>query len=277
MLRSDRAIEGKATLLSLALKNANQTINSDKSTPAEIKAALCPLETFDWDTLVIQKVGSTPLNKFPQNLRNAGFPQTAYAQLKSSILNGLREIEEELPRRWWIWSACVRQFKLSETMTWGALMHLVRTVQLEFFDTPAILALATKPRVEAWASDPEFLGIDLLWQCAKCFTADGNSGPSTPDSNPTTDARKVVSMLKHKTIESTGYMKRDAELRTLMQLPGNFNKLTPMAKTDALFQSRASQHLKDEFLENGAKLNTIRAVQGSLRSVASGINNYLRY
>ena len=162
-------------------------------------------------------------------------------------------------------------------MTWGALTHLVRTVQLEFFDTPAILALAAKLRVEAWSSDPEFQGIDLLWQCAKCFAADGNSGPSTPGPNPTTETRKVASTLKHKTIESTGYMKSDTELRTLMQLPGNFNKLTPMAKTDALFHSRASQHLKGEFLENGAKLNMPWAAQGSLRSVASGINNYLRY
>ena len=153
----------------------------------------------------------------------------------------------------------------------------MRTVQLEFFDTPAILAQATKPRVEEWASDPEFHGIALLWKCAKCFADDGNSGPSTPDSNPTTEARKAVSMLKHKTIESTGFTKRDSELRTLVQLPGNFDRLTPMAKTDALFPSRASRRLKDEFLENGAKLNMLRAVQGSIRSVASGINNYLRY
>ena len=277
MMGPDRVIEGKATLLSLALKNANQTINSDNSKPEEIKAALCPLETFDWDTLVIRRVGSGPLNKFLQNLRNAGYPKNAYTQLKNSILNGLREIEDELPKHWWLWSACIRQYKLSETMTWGNLTHLVRTVQLEFFDTPAILATATKPRVEAWASDPEFYGISLLWQCAKCFTADGNSGPVTPGVDPTTEARKIVTMIKHKTIDSTGYKKRDTELRALLQLPDNFDRLTPMAKTDALYISRASQHLKDEFFENGAKLNMLRAVQGSLRSVASGINNYLRY
>ena len=72
-------------------------------------------------------------------------------------------------------------------------------------------------------------------------------------------------------------MKRGAELRTFPQLPDNFNKLTPMAQTDALQRSGASLHLRNEFLENGEKLNIMRTVQGSARSVASGINNYLRF
>ena len=62
-----------------------------------------------------------------------------------------------------------------------------------------------------------------------------------------------------------------------MQLPGNFNKLTPMAKTEALIRPGAPQHLSYEFLDNGAKLNIMRSVQGSLRSVASGVNNYPRF
>ena len=62
-----------------------------------------------------------------------------------------------------------------------------------------------------------------------------------------------------------------------MQLPDNYSKLTPMAKTDALGKSGAPQHLVNEFLDNGAKLDILRSAQGSLRSVASGINNYRRF
>ena len=130
---------------------------------------------------------------------------------------------------------------------------------------PGLLAGATKPRVAAWSGSPEFHGIELLWQCDRCFTADGNSGPSLTVNNPTTDAHCVVDLLKNKTIESTGYMKRDTGLRATMQLPDNFNKLTPMAKTDSLQKSGASPHLRNEFLENGDKLNILRTVQYSLR------------
>ena len=237
MLNPDRSIEGEETILSLAPKHANQTINSDKSKPEEIRAALCTLETFDWDTLVIRKVGSDPLNKFMQNLRNAGYPRNAYLQLKNSIMNGLRVIDDDLPKHWWLWSACVRQYKLSETMAWGNLTDLVRTVQIEFFDTPAILAMAAKPRVEAWASDPEFYGISLLWQCAKCFAADGKSGPITPGSDPAVEGQRIVATIKRKTIDRTGYMKRDNGLRSLIQLPDTFDRLTPLGKTNALHTS----------------------------------------
>ena len=62
-----------------------------------------------------------------------------------------------------------------------------------------------------------------------------------------------------------------------MQLPDNYNKLTPMEKTDALGKSGAPQHQVSEFLDNGDKPNILRSVQASLRLVASGINNYLRF
>ena len=115
-------------------------------------------------------------------------------------------------------------------MTWGELSNMIRLIQLGRFDTPGLLAGATKPRVAFWSTTPEFYGIELLWRCAKCFTADGNSGPSLPANRPTADALCVSALLKNETIESIGYMKRDLELRILMQLPCNFNKLTPMEK-----------------------------------------------
>ena len=42
MSRSDRVTEGKATLLTMALKNANQTLNKSTSTQAEIREAIFP-------------------------------------------------------------------------------------------------------------------------------------------------------------------------------------------------------------------------------------------
>ena len=162
-----------------------------------------------------------------------------------------------------------RTFELDTSVTTGPLRYPP--------SHPGLLAGETKPMVAAWPATPEFYGIELLWKCARFFTADGNSGPSLPANNPTADALSLAELLKNKTIESTCYMKRDLELRTSLQLPDNFKKLTPMAKTDALQKSGASLRLRDEFMENGSKLTILRAVQGSLLSVSVGINNYLRF
>ena len=167
MSRPDRVADGKGPLLTMALKNANQTLNKSTSTLTEIRESLFPLVAFERDTFVIRKVGSDPLNKFIQNLRNAGIPQAGCAQLKNIILNGPRELVDDLPRHWWIWAACIRQFRLFETMTWGELSNMIRLLQLDHFDATGLLAGATKPRVAAWSGSPEFHGIELLWQCAR--------------------------------------------------------------------------------------------------------------
>ena len=154
---------------------------------------------------------------------------------------------------------------------------MVRHLQHGNFDDPWLLSDATKTRLATWSTTPEFRGIELLWQCAKCFKTDGNSDSSTPVNNPKTDALRVAELLRSKTIENTCYARRDTELRTLMQLPDNYNKLTPMAKTDALGKSGATQRLVIEFLDNGGKLNIRCSAQSSLRSAASGVNNYIRF
>ena len=100
--------------------------------------------------------------------------------------------------------------------------------------------------------------------------------PSPPVGNPTTHDIRVAELIKNKTTESTGYEKRDSELRTLMKLPGNYNKLTPMSKTEALRRSGAPRRWVNGFLGNGDKLNIMRHAQVSLRSAASGVNNYIR-
>ena len=94
--------------------------------------------------------------------------------------------------------------------------------------TTSTTAGSTKTRLPTWSTTPEFRGIGILWKCAKCFTTDGNSGPLTPVGNPKTDALRVAELLKTKTVENTGYAKRDAEVRTLMQPPEARRLIPPL-------------------------------------------------
>ena len=115
---------------------------------------------------------------------------------------------------------------------------MIRLLQLGLFDAPGPLDGATKPRVASWSTSPEYYGIEQLWQRAWCFTADGNSAHSLPARNPIADALRAAELLKNnRTIESTGYTKRDSELRTLTQIPDNFDNIAPIGKTDALQRS----------------------------------------
>ena len=78
-----------------------------------------PLVTFDWDTFVIRKAGPDPLIKSLRYLRNSEVPRSGHFQLRNAIINGIRGLAGTLPRHWWLWAACFRQFRISETMTRG--------------------------------------------------------------------------------------------------------------------------------------------------------------
>ena len=224
-----------------------------------------------------KKAGPGPLNKFLRNLRNSQVRLTGYLQLRNAIANELRELADTFPRCRWIWASCVRQFRISKTLTRNQLTTMSIRLQFGNIDARWLLAWDTKIRVSTWPTTPALLGVELLWQFAKFFTAYGNSGTTKPVTNPTNDAIRAIGLLKNKTAESTGYACRRPEIRNLTQLPGNSTKLTQMAKTEALSRSGATRLLVGELPGNGDKLNIIRPSQGPIRSVAAGVRNYLRF
>ena len=113
----ERRTEGKETLPPLALGNANQSLNTRSSDMWEIRDPLFPLVAVDWDSLSIRKVGPGPLNMALLNLRNSRIPQAGYKRLRHVIHNGLRELSDNWPRYWWLWTACIRQVSIFETLT----------------------------------------------------------------------------------------------------------------------------------------------------------------
>ena len=153
---------GKSTLLRLALGNVIHMLNARIITMGGNYGRHLPLVAFGWDTLVFQKVGPDPLNKFLQNLRNSKLPQSGYFQLRIAIVDGLRGVED-LPRYCWKWDACIRQFRISDTLTRGELTTIVRRLELGNFDATWLLAGTSKTRAANWATTPEFSGADLLW------------------------------------------------------------------------------------------------------------------
>ena len=154
--------------------------------------------------------------------------------------------------------------------------HCAIRLQLGNFDTPWILEGATKIRVATWSPTQPLRGVELLWRFAKWSAAVGNSGPSQPVTNPVND---VPPPARHRTSSKQNhriYWANQTRLRNLTQLPGNFDKLTPMAKTEALNRPGAPQHMVNEFMDSGARLNILPA-HGPIRSVAPGIHNYARF
>ena len=63
----------------------------------------------------------------------------------------------------------------------------------------------------------------------------------------------------------------------MIQLEPNLDKLTPQKRTERLVGSFLDRNIVDLLLKTRSKLNILRAVKDSLPSLASGIDNYVRF
>ena len=106
-----------------------------------------------------------------------------------------------------------------------------------------------------------------------------SSEPRTPRGNPNVigHVNNIVASIKAPTIEETKLTKYTYEKRESVDIPKTFDNLTSTARTMALAQRSAPGRLLTECCALRAQTNILRAIQGALRSAASGINWYLRF
>ena len=87
----------------------------------------------------------------------------------------------------------------------------------------------------------------------------------------------MAESLRGVTIEVADIYLSYQEYKQMIQLEPNFDKPTHTKRTERLGDHHLDRHIVDLLLKTCHKLNIIRAFKGSLPSVASGINNYIRF
>lgn len=86
----------------------------------------------------------------------------------------------------------------------------------------------------------------------------------------------LMKFRKH-VIADTEIYKDYGRLRDNLDLPSNFDDLSPLLRTQALARASAVGHDCRTFLKAAGKLNIIRFAHGSLQSVASCVRSYVRF
>ena len=87
----------------------------------------------------------------------------------------------------------------------------------------------------------------------------------------------MIKQLRVVSVEETSYYRDWAALKDRLGLPANFDSLPPREHIRVLALCRADPAILEDFLRLGAKVNALRSLGGSLRSVSSGINSYVSF
>ena len=120
-------------------------------------------------------------------------------------------------------------------------------------------------------------GLESVWVATKCFVEDNELPLQGNPLRSDKYAADLIPDLRAKILSEDPINIRRNDLMVQLGLPANFDTLMPVAKTFALGACGAPEHLVTEFMDTSARINILRTVQGSLRSVASGLNSYLRF
>ena len=271
-------LSAKARLADLALSDLEVTLSEPKPSIRSLTSAVDTVTLVDWDISIFRELGTKRCNQVLQSLRNLEFPEAKYRQLAAKFKRGIKEINDQLPTHWNLWASVLRKYNIHLSTSWDTLVKITGSLETIEIMTPNELATLPKRAVERITnSDSTLEGLEVVWVAAKCFVEDSATTDLAIPQTQGGSANRLISDLRVKTLAESPAMKRLSALKEALDLPKNFDLLKPTKRTDALATCGAPDHMITDFLDATARVNILRSVQGSLRSVASGLNSYLRF
>ena len=270
--------EGQAKLAEFAIEKLRRAMKNERAHTSDIEKALSPLKTIDWTVHTIRIVGSKELNEILRLLRSTKLSSAKYRNFADILKSGIERMERNLPDGWDLWMMVLARYSAQEILSPNHLRDLITGLTKNEISTPWELALYTKVgMLNLLNHDPSLEGIELLWQTAKSWADYIDPPRTTPKITSEKEVWELINSIKAKTIDETKLSTQNTSLKQRLQLPENYDKLTPMGKTKAIATLGPSAPGLLDYLDSQAKINILRGAQGCLRSVASGITSYVKF
>ena len=125
--------------------------------------------------------------------------------------------------------------------------------------------------------DPSLEGAELLWHPTKSRTEYIDRPRTHPSITSADEVCGLIIPTKAKTIDEAKSPTNNELLKQKLNLPENYDNLTPTGKTKEIAARAPSSPGLADFLDSQARTNMLRGPRGCLRSAASGIENYVRF
>ena len=253
-------------------------MKDERAHTTDVERAIRPLKTIEWDVQTIRIIGSRGLSKTLCLLRITKLSYGRYRNFADTINSGIIQMERNLPQGWYLWTMALAKYSAQEILPPNRLRDLIGSLTTNEITTPWGLALYTKTgMLNLLQRDPSLEGVELLWRTAKSWTEYIAPPRTQPKFTSVDEVWGLISSIKAKTIDETKLSTNNEKLKHQLNLPENYDKLTPMGKTKAIAVLGPSAPGLTDCLDSQAKINVLRGVQGCLRSVASGITSYVRF
>ena len=273
----DSRSQGNLNLAVLATQYATKILSQERISPSDLKMVIDTLRSTPWSRPIVTQIGSRIINKIFQRLRDNKIPQCEYTALVQLICDPIKA-DTLTPPFWGLWDELILKYNLEKSLPHAELKTAIMKMSQGSIKTPLDLADLTKKQALVLDTSLFTSGtLALLWQCAKCqleYPRERTTKRFHKDPKALTN---MLQKIKGKGIENTTTFKEFNELAEALDLPKNFDQLSPGAKVKLLGASHIDRTQMTRYLTLGAEINLLRTVKSSLPSVRSGARSYFRF
>ena len=260
-----------------ALEFSGKGLTRSKVSKDDIRKTIGPIKEVHWPKATILTIGSRPINTIMQRLRGANISPVGYSSLQNILTDPIKvdNISLEL---WALWGELLLKYGLYKSVPHAELRSMIPMMSQGQIKTPLVLADIGK-REACALSQSLYAGgvVTLLWQCDK-FQFDYPPGSTTKHFHKDPKAMpRLLEKIKGEEIDTAPTAVEFANIATILGLPTDFDRVTPVSKVKFLQRATGDRPLVTRYLAVGSEINIIGAVKASPPSVRSGVSSYAKF
>ena len=232
----------------------------------------------DWTADAVRQIGGRRLNKLLQMARQGIFSGPTYRAFADMITHATDKDLAIIHTQWESWGNLIAKYHLFEIADLQGWATLILNLDSKGIRAPWELQRMEFPDLNkaGWQlAHPDMLF--WLWQAARQESGPGRGNLPFAVYTPQPDFQRLILSLRTDHIDQAEISARYREWCGELGLPANFEGLTNAGKCAELVRAGANRMDILRFLNLSAQRNTIRAFAGSLRPVASGMQNYKNF
>ena len=252
--------------------NLLRALNDSSSSILKITEAVLPFFAIQFSKEMLQGMDAYKFDVILTRLRRSILPADIYRELIIHVKTFLVDRSAVIPYVFEEWRRVIVLSGLDSEIDFPDWIPILSTFAAFGFHYPNELAIAT--RIEVQALIPNELIASAIWKLWRFVAMTSEAGSTTiahSDLGLCTNANALALQLRSKEIRSTSFAMTHSAAKAELGLGEKFDLAGPAARIRMLERAKFSPETLNSFLNTGAQVNTLRQVQGSLRSVASGV------
>ena len=252
--------------------NLLRVLNDSSSSIPKLSEAVLPFFAIQFSKEMLQGMDAYKFSVILTRLRRSILPADIYRELIIHVKTFLVDRSAVIPFVFEEWRRVIVLSGLDSEIDFPDWIPILNTFAVFGFHYPNELACAT--RIEVQSLIPNELTAPVIWKLWRFVAMANDQNSSTTinaDLSLCTNANTLALQLRSKEVRSTSFAKTHSAAKAELGLGEKFDLAGPAARIRMLERAKFSPETLNSFLNTGSQVNTLRQVQGSLRSVASGI------